>query len=318
MESTMPDRTDEPWLADHARDWVGAGLVSEHQADEILRFERTRAAAAPPRLTIVAEVASYLAAMVALAGGAAIIGPHWSRLGVAGQALIAVAIATVGLGVGRWLVAQGDDAMTRVGTFLWVVGAGGVALAAAVVVGEIEPVDEAWYPVVVGVSLLVVGIVLWRNLDRPLQLATAAVGLGVAVGGSIELMDVRVVIVAALLMATSLGSGAVAASGRVRPRLTALIVASVGLMAGSFMVMDESERLGSLVAVASATAIVVFALVDRSWPLVAVGVIAFGVAITVLMQTVLSGALARVIAVALGLIVVTAVAVSAQRSGRRR
>ena len=50
----------------------------------------------------------------------------------------------------------------------------------------------------------------------------------------------------------------------------ALLIASVGLMIGSFSLMEESERVGSIVAVGSATLIVVFALWDRSWPLVGI------------------------------------------------
>jgi len=316
MPMTM-ERKDGAWLDRHAHDWVDAGFVSEAQADAILAYEHAGETVEPQRLTVVAEVASYLGALVAFAGGAAIIGPNWDRLGLLGQGAVALAIAIVGLAGGAWLVRQGEAGMTRLGTFLWVVGTGGVALAMAGVVNEVDPNDGAWYPTMIGLPVLVIGAGLWRNLNRPLQLVTAAVGVGLTGGGLVALTDLSTWIVSPVLWSASLVAGALAASGRLRPRLVALIVASVGLMIGAFTLMEESERLGSIVAVASATLIVVYALWDRSWPVVGVGLIAFFVAITSMMQTVLHGMGARLIAVLFGLIVVTAVGVRAQRSSNR-
>lgn len=310
------ERKEGAWLDRHAHQWVEAGFVSADQIEAILAYEHAGESAEPQRLTVVAEVASYLGALVAFAGGAAIIGPNWDRLGLAGQGAVALAIAVVGLVGGSWLVRQGEAGMTRLGTFLWVVGTGGVALAVAGVVNEVDPSNDAWYPTLIGLPVLVIGAGLWRNLDRPLQLVTAALGAGLTGGGLAALTELSTWVVSPVVWSVSLVVGVLAASGRIHPRLVALIVASVGLMIGSFSLMDESERLGSIAAVASATLIVVFALWDRSWPLVGVGLIAFFIAITSLMQTVLHGMLARLIAVLFGLVVVAAVGVRAQRSSR--
>lgn len=312
--SLTDEHKDEVWLERHARQWIEAGFVSDDQVEAILAFEHADETAEPQQLTVVAEVASYLGALVAFAGGAAVIGPNWDRLGLVGQSAVAIAIAVVGLVGGAWLVRQGEAGMTRLGTFLWVVGTGGVALAAAGVVNEVDPRDGAWYPTMIGLPVLLIGVGLWRNLDRPLQLATAAFGLGLTAGGLATLMELSTWLVAPAVWSVSLVFGVLAAMRRVRPRLVALMVASVGLMIGSFSLMDESERLGSVGAVASATLIVVFALWDRSWPLVGVGLIAFFVAITSLMQTVLHGTAARLIAVLFGLVVVAAVGVRAQHA----
>lgn len=314
VAASMSQPSDEKWLTRHAREWVEAGFLSEDQAASILTYEQSETPPTNRRLTVVAEVAAYLGSVLTLAGGAAIIGPNWDQLGLVGQGLVAVAIAAVGLIAGTWLVGQGDDGMTRVGSFLWVVGTGGVALGVVGIVNEIDPVDGAWYPVASGIPVLVLGAMLWRNLDRPLQLSTAAVGVGLTGAGLVALTELSMWVAAPVLWLGSLGFGMLAAQGRVHPRLVAAVIAAAGLMVAAFSLMEESERAGSFAAVGSAALVVAFALVDRSWTLVAVGVLAFFIAITSLMATVLQGTLARLVAIALGLIVVAAVAVRAQQS----
>jgi hypothetical protein len=124
--------------------------------------------------------------------------------------------------------------------------------------------------------------------------------------------------VAPILWAGSLAWGALAARHSVRPRLASLAVAATGMMIGSFMFGEQSERFAATAAVISAAMIVAFALSDRSWPLVALGVFAFFISTVSLMQVVLHGMLARLVAVMVGLAVVGAVAIRAQRMRRPR
>lgn len=309
------ERDHQVWLRRHVLDWESAGLITQGQAGEILHYEHADDAPEAQRLTVVAEVASYLGSLIAFAGGAAIIGPNWDDIGLFGQALVAVAIAAVGFATGTWLVRQGDAAMGRLGAFLWVIGTGGAALLAGGVVDELDPADEAWFPVVIGLVVLLIGAGLWRNLDRPLQLATTALGTALVGGGIVSMTDVSAWVASPVLWSASLGAGWLAATERLRPRLVALAIAAVGLMGASFSLMEASERTGAIAAVASATLIVTYALTERSWPLVGLGVLAFFVAITTLMSTVVQSTAGRLVAVALGLAVVAAVAVRAQRSG---
>lgn len=316
MAQLTRDRTDRAWLDDHAHEWVDAGLISSGQADAIMDYEHEGEVGPPQRFTIVAEVASYLGSVIAFAGGAAIVGPNWEDLGLVGQGAVALAIAAIGFTVGAWLVHLGEAGTTRLGSFLWVVGTGGVALFVGGVVNEIDPAEEAWFPALIGLAVLAVGASLWRNLDRPLQLLTAGTGLALAGGGLLTLTDLSLWIAAPIVWVASFVFAILAAFDRARPRLVALAVASAGLMVGSFMFADQSERLASIVAVATAAIIVTYALLDRSWPLVAIGVAAFFIAVTSLMQEVLQGTVARLVAVVLGLVVVAAVAIRAQRAGR--
>ena len=316
MAPSTLEHKGEAWLEGHADEWVAAGLISPDQAESIRHFEHLDEPVAPQRLTIVAEVASYLGSVIAFAGGAAIIGPNWERLGTVGQLALAFAVAAVGFVVGAWLVHLGEIGTMRLGSFLWVVGAGGVAMAVAVAMHDVDPRDDVWYAVAIGASLLAIGLGLWRNLDRPLQLLTAAGGLVALAAGAGDLLDIPVWVGSSIVWIASAGFGVFAAFDRVRPRLVALAVSAVGVMTGSFAFAGESERFSAILALVSAAIIVSFALYERAWPLVAIGLFAFFMATMSMMQTVLHGMGARLVAVLVGLAVVAYVAMRAQRMGR--
>jgi hypothetical protein len=179
----------------------------------------------------------------------------------------------------------------------------------------VDPTDQAWFSVVIGLTVAVLGAALWRNLDRPLQLLTAVGGSLAAYAGVVELTDASVWIAAPVLQVAALALGACAAMGLVHPRLVALMTAAAALMVGAFLYSDGSERFSAIAAVVSAAAIVAFALHDRSWPLVALGLVAFFIGTMAVMSAVLTGVVARLVAVLLGLAVVGYVAVRAQRMG---
>lgn len=317
MAASTLERRPAAWLDEHAREWVDHGLISDAQAGAIRHFEHLDQVEEPPRLTVVAEVASYLGSVIAFAGGAAIVGPNWERIGLLGQLAVGAAIAVIGFVAGTWLVHEAEPGTVRLGTFLWTIGTGGVALAAGAFVNAIDPRDDGWFGVMIGVPVLAVGLVLWRNLERPLQLVTSVVGLAITAAGLGGLIDVPVRISSPVVWGGSLLVGVLAATGRVRPRTVALAAAAVGLLVASFMLGEDSERLAAIVAVATAAGIVAYALLDRSWVLVAIGLAGFFLAMTMAMQTVLPGMGARLLAVLVGLAVVGAVAVRAQRSARR-
>jgi hypothetical protein len=314
MTPSTLDHRDGVWLEGHAHEWVRVGLISPDQAESIKHFEHLDEPVAPQRLTIVAEVASYLGSVIAFAGGGAIVGRYWDELGTPVQLLSAFAIAAVGFAAGTWLVHLAEAGTERLGSFLWVVGAGGVAMAAAVTMHQIDPRDPAWFAVVIGLLVLTVGLGLWRNLNRPLQMLTAAGGLVALSAGVSNLLDVSVWVVGSITWVASTAFGVVAALDHVRPRLVALAVSAAGVMVGAFVLAGQSERTAALVSMASAAMIVSFALYDRSWPLVALGLIAFFIAMMAMMQTVLRGMAAQLVAVVIGLIVVAAVAMRAQRT----
>jgi hypothetical protein len=190
-----------------------------------------------------------------------------------------------------------------------------VALAAGAAMNRIDPSNGGWYPLVIGLCVLVTSGALWRNLDRPLQLLTAGLGLGLAGGGLAALADASPWVTAPVTWCGAAGFGVLAASGRVRPRLVALAMAGVGLMIGSSAFAEGNERLAAIIALLTAAGIVVFAMYDRSIPLLGLGMVAFFIGTTAMMNAVLQGMVWRLIAVVIGLAVVAYVAVRAQRMG---
>ena len=51
---------------------------------------------------------------------------------------------------------------------------------------------RGWLPLLIGVPVLAIGLTLWRNLDRPLQFLTGAVGFALVLGGAGEITDLDV------------------------------------------------------------------------------------------------------------------------------
>lgn len=315
MEPSVLDSRRGDWLDRHTVDWVGAGLISPDQASAIRRFEHE--SNPEPRLGVVAEVAVYLGSVIALGGGIAIVEPYWSEIGTAGRLAVALAVSIVVFGVAQLLAGMAEPGAERLTGFLRVVATGGAALAVVVLVDAIDPADEAWWTIAVGAVVAALGVGLWRNRDRPLQLVTTAIGVATFVGGWFELFGVAIWSVAIVTWIVSAGFGAIAAIDGIRPRATALAIAAVGMMIGAFQFAERSERIAAFVAVGSAAVIVVVGLVERSWPLVGIGLVAFLFAVIMLMGTVLEGTIARLVAVLAGLAVVVAVTVRAERVRRR-
>ena len=69
MAPSTLERRSLAWLDDHTRDWVAEGLISDDQAGAIRHFEHLDEPQAPQRLTVVAEVASYLGSVIAFGLG---------------------------------------------------------------------------------------------------------------------------------------------------------------------------------------------------------------------------------------------------------
>lgn len=307
-------RSDQDDLDRHVAAWVRAGIVSGDQADAIRRFEG-REKEPPERLTIGAEVTSYLGSVLALMGGALVVGRRWRELGIGGQLLIAVLIAAVGLVAGRWLFRQHERAMDRLGGFMWVIGAGGVAMFVGLALDEWGPSNQAWIPFVVGISVSALGLGLWRNRDRPLQLLTAGVGAWVGAVGCSELLDLAPWYGGILFVVIGAAVAVAAAVGWLHPRLVGVGAGAASAFGGAMVLMELNEHLGPFVALVVALATVVFALADRSTVLLVLGVIATLIATEVVLATTFDGLVASTIVAALGMVIVVIALVS---TGRRR
>ncbi len=310
------DRRNGSWLEGHVDKWVDAGLISAEQGAAISRYEHIGERAAPQRLPLLAEAASYVGSVLALMGGLAAVGPNWDDIGLLGQLAVALGVALVGFVAGTWLVHLAEEGTTRLGSFLWVVGTGGVAMAVVAAMAEIDPRDEAWIPFVVGLPVLVIGLLLWRNHDRPLQLVTAVVGAGTSLGGLTELVDLPETAVGGALVGFGLCFTTAAVFHRIEPRLVGMIVGSFSAWSGGFVLMDLNEHLGLLIALAVAMSVVLIALREGLIALLVLGVIGSLIATEGLLATTFTGAVASLIVTVIGLAIVVVTVLRARRTGQ--
>jgi hypothetical protein len=192
-----------------------------------------------------------------------------------------------------------------------------VALCAFTVMSEIDLDDHAWIAVGVGLAVLAVSVLLWRNQDRPLQLLTAATGFGVTLGAAAALVDSPMWVgsLVLIILGSALAGGA--AMHRIRPRMVAVGIGAVAAYVGAFMLSETSERLGSAMALLVAIALVSFALRDQMIPVLVIGVLGALIATQALLATTITGAASALVVTALGLvIVIAAIARGVRRSGQ--
>jgi hypothetical protein len=309
MISLFSNRTESVghgWLDEHAEQWVEHDLVTSDQVDAIREFERARTPE-PPRLSILAELAVYLGSAVALMSGAVMVGESWDALGLAGRIAIGAAVAVLGFVAGARFMRLDDRAARRLASFMWVIGVGGVALVAGTLADTAEFDEPGWNLVAIGAPVLAIGAALWRNLDRPLQVLTTAVGAGLTLGGIHSALAMPVWLGGVLIWLLALGVGTLAVMQRLRPELYVLGVASIAAMIGALMLIDVGEIFGSAVAVATAAGIVAVGLARHLVPILVIGVLAFLQSLQGLLLTTLNGAVAAMGVAVVGLVVVIVV-----------
>ena len=304
--TSRPDGTDSDWLDEHAARWVEHDLVTSDQIEAIRAFERHEAPASP-RLSIVAELAVYLGSVLALMSGAMMVGQSWEALRTAGQLAIGVAIAALGFIAGTRLIRLDDPGTHRLASFMWLIGTGGVALATGVLVDTAAFDEPGWNVLIVGLPVFAIGTALWRNLDRPLQVLTTAVGAGLALGGIGALLSTPPWIGGILVWLAAIAVGTLAIIQRLRPELYVLAVAAITAMIGAVMLADVSELTAAIAATITASGIVAVGLARHLVPILVIGVIAFLQGLQGLLAMTLSGVPAAAVVAVAGIAVVIVV-----------
>jgi hypothetical protein len=217
--------TSEEMLRDLLHDWEEAGLLAGTQAEAIERFEQQRhgvtAPAPPARIPLMTELVVYAGMLLTAIGVAVFVTEAWQDLAWPVRLVIGVVCAALGLTVGTLLGRIDESGARRLRGVSWVIGVGGVALSAGVVAAWVFDATEDATGLVVGIAVLVASTLLWRNLDRPLQLLTALVGLVVAAAASGSLMDTPSWVGTVLGVPAGLGMVALAVTHRLRPPLFA-------------------------------------------------------------------------------------------------
>ena len=155
-----------------------------------------------------------------------------------------------------------------------------------------------------GCVVIAIGLGLWRNLDRPLQLLTVVGGVIAATAGLVDLLGVAVWPIGIALFFASLGVAWLAVRGRLHPELWVLLVAGAGMMIGAGMLTDLVESIGMIFGLLTAAGVVCAGLALHRVPLMMVGVIGFLQYLIGVLQTYLIGAIGAIVVLVLGLAMV--------------
>ena len=225
------------WRANVQR-WVDAGIVTQAQGDEILSMQRSDAPvdpSPPDDLSRSKELLSYCVLLVLAMSAILFLRHYWASIGRSGHLSVALLVAADALIVGSTIVALGGGSARRLGGLLWLIATVGVATSFSDVMGMSARHHHGLGLLVVGITLLLTSVLLWRNQYRPLQFLSAVAGFiltlsGVATIGRVHATPTQLALVV-WLCALALG---LASLKILRPALTVLVVAEVGGCVGAF------------------------------------------------------------------------------------
>lgn len=313
MKQTTRDRLlsndDQTWLDEHVRTWVEAGLISDAEGAAVEQFEQHAGVQAPATaLALPAEVGAYVGILLALAGAIVALQPNWQAMSLLAQLGLAVCVTAVGFACGSWLVRIDEAGTRRLGSVLWVLGSAGAALGSALVVDAVGPARDAWMALAAGLALLTTGLLLWRNLDRPLQLATCMAGCVASLGAAGALLGYEPWLIGCIGWVLAAGWWFLTFEVSVRPLIAARCLGSVAALVSAFMLADLDPRLGSIAATLTGTIVIGLALWTRMTPVLIVGGAGTLIGAQSLMQTTLRGAGAGAALVLAGLVIVAMIA----------
>ena len=303
-------RHDEDWWAEHSASWVDAGILSEGQAEEIRRLEAPEhEQRTAPVLGVTAEVLVYVGSLLALMSGVVVVAGSWEQLAFAGRLAIGLGVTLIAFVAGGVLVRIGESGTNRVGSFLWLIGTGGVVMVIATCFAHYEVDAGGGNAVLIGLPVLAIGAALWRNLDRPLQFLTTVAGLALVAGGLTAVLGTPVWATGVLVWLASLVAGRLTLLDRVTPAWLVLALAAVGAIVGAMMLTDLNVHLGPAAAALTAAGIVAVGLRVGRTTLVVIGVLGLVQTLQILVATTFAGPVAALILGTAGLLVVLLVLV---------
>jgi hypothetical protein len=262
--------------------WVDAGIVSSEQGEEILALESIETAlptqhdASGPALSRVVELSSYIGIVVVGLGTALFLGNSWHRLGVAGHASVALLFCVAGL-VGAYAVAQfGDAGARRLSGFLRLIGTAGAATATGVLVGPDAVGHHGLSALFVGVVVLALSALLWRNQDRPLQFLSTLLGAAVTLGAldTVAHLHPTSSEVALFLWFAAVAVGLMSLQ-MLRPARTGIVVAELGSFVGAVALSFPNHLGGVLLGIFTALCAVGIGFVLERPLIVVIGAIGF-------------------------------------------
>lgn len=267
--------------SDHLEDWVAAGLITPEQARAIRDHEAratgggARSVAprtgSPAGTSLVVEALGYLGGIIMLVGAVILVNLYWEDLPTAARLLLPAAAAVALVAAGSAVPDRLGDAARRLRSVLWALAVVATATFFAVfAVDVLDRQDEASL-VVVGPCTAALAALLWRLRRTWLQQLALLVPLVLTAAGLAHEIDgLDTDWYGGLTWILAVVWSMLAYAGRLEPRVTGV---GFGGLVGTFGALTISNDLGIVLALATAGALVVVALHERSLPWLAVGAI---------------------------------------------
>jgi LPXTG-motif cell wall-anchored protein len=222
--------------------WVATGLIDQALADRIEASERERAATLPRRrLPLIAEVLGYVGAVIAITAIIVTVQQIWKHVPTGAEMATAAVIAVGLLLAGAALRTDGDRALARLRSVLWLLSTAAVAAFVALLTSQLHLADTTSGITTAAVAFAY-AVPLWWRTRSALQHLAAFAAVIALLEASADRVDPHAGPVAYGLATwvLALGWGIAVARGRLVPEPIGLLLSGAGALAGAIITMDNA------------------------------------------------------------------------------
>jgi hypothetical protein len=254
--------------------WTAAGLIDSEQADRIEAAEREHDAALPRRrLPLVAEVLGYVGAVIAITAIVVTVHQIWKHVPAAVELAIPGVIAVGLLLAGAALRTDGDLALARLRSVLWLLTTAGAAAFVAVLTRRYLHLAGTDVALATTAAWLVCAVPLW-------WLTKSAIEHLAAFGGAVAMLETVIDQIdphagsfafGIALWVLALAWGIAVSRGYLVPASIGMLLSGTGVLAGAIIAMDHAA--GVLLAITTVAGLFVAGILLHRVPLIAVGAV---------------------------------------------
>jgi hypothetical protein len=310
--------------------WTAAGLIDADQADRIEAAEQERAAAPPAlgngppeataarrRLPLVAEVLGYLGAVIAVTAIVVTVHQIWKHVPPAAELALAGVVAVGLLLAGAALRTDGDPALARLRTALWLLSTAGAAAFVAVLTRRYLHLPNADVALATAAGWLVCAVPFWWRTRAALQHLAAFAGAVALVETGVDRIDPHAgsFTFGIVMWVLALAWGIAVSRGYLVPRTIGMLLSGVGVLVAAIIAMDQAA--GVVLALATVGGLFAAGILLRRVPPIAIAAIGTIYVIPDAAHRYLPGSVAAPLAVAAVGLVLLGVALWLARQRRR-
>ncbi|MBL0885941.1 DUF2157 domain-containing protein [Myceligenerans indicum] len=273
-----------PVSAAQLAEWVGAGIITQEQADRVAAHERSRAAGTPaatPTATrsLLVEALGYVGGVVILVAAVLLATEFWEELGDAGRVAVlggaAVILFVAGIAVPRQAGSQGS----RLRAVLWAGATGAFAGLMGLLSSDVLGMDGDDGFLTAAAATAAVAAVLWWLRPTALQHLVTLVALATATAATVGKFSDPDSPTGIGVWALGLVWFLLAYFGVLRPRRFALGLGALLAVVGALLFALSSDDAGLVMPLATAAAIAAMAVVTTDLVLLGVGAVGLLVAL---------------------------------------